>query len=281
MRDELSFDKFHTNKDNIYRVISEHERLGINGTVPSDFVEFFSADIPEMESFTRVSTIGGQFALVSAKQKKLNSSGVYFVDQNFFEFFSFELLNSSSAGAFSETGSVVITESFSNKIFGDKDPVGQELEFNKNEKYTVSAVATDPPKNSTVQFEALLYKHDYFKNQFEERNRYKNVITYVSNHFEHNRTAVELKIADARSKPPYSKWIEKTNYSLFPFTDQRLNAPYENGFFEKNDIRYVMLFSAIGLVVLGLALINYINLVTAQSTRRKKGVWIAEGYWCR
>jgi len=270
VRDELSYDQFHSNKENIYRVISEYEKRGVSGMIASDFVEFFSEDIPEIKSYTRISAVGGEYSLVSNNDKRLNTKGVFFVDQNFFDFFSFELLNSPASGSFSESGSGIITESLSKKVFGDENPIGQLVEINKGEKYIISAIAKDPPSNSTIQFELLLFKQGLFKNDFERMHGIKTVVTYLSILPEHEKEIIARKIMAAREKPIYSRFTKENEYSLLSLTDQRLKAPYERDFFAKNDMRYVMLFSGIGLVVLVLALINYINLVTAQSIKRKK-----------
>lgn len=271
VRDELSFDQFHDKSNDIYRVVSDHERFGKKGIIYSDFVEFFAPDMPEIEAYNRLAPLGEK-ALVSHNQKRYNVSGVYQTDSNFFELFSFELKNGSKEAVFSNSGQAVISEELSKRIFGDSNPVGQEIEIDKREKYLITGVVFNNPSNSTIQFEMLLYKQDHFKNDFENRGGVSTVVTYISAHKEHDKESIVKHINGAKERPPYKIFTENIYFDLLPLADQRLYAPYEGDVFEKNDVRYVKLFSGIGLVVLLLAIINYINLVTAQSVQRMKEV---------
>tara|TARA_A100000171_G_C2138041_1_gene152023 strand:- start:305 stop:2665 length:2361 start_codon:yes stop_codon:yes gene_type:complete len=270
VRDELSFDNFHENKENIYRVISSENGEKYKSTIASDFVEFFREDIPQIDGHTRVA--GGRVSLLNFGERNLNVDNVLFVDSNFFEFFDFALLNANRKTVFSETSQVVITQSLREKLFGDTNPIGQEIQMNKGKVYTVAAVAADPPKNSTIQFEMLVYERGYFKNVWEEMHSVRNITTYVSIVPSASKEVVSAGITKAIDKPVYRDMLEGYTYELLPYTDQRLYAPYQRDGFQKNDIRYITLFSGIGLVVLLLALINYVNLVTAQSMRRVKEI---------
>ncbi len=272
VRDELSFDKFHANKEGIYRVISSTENRGIKGRIPSDFVDYFKEDVPEIEDYTRMSKVAER-TLIDANDKQLNVPGVLMIDPNFFDFFSFALVNASNQGVFSESGQAVISQSLSQRMFGSIDPIGQEILVEKGNRYIISAVAEDAPKNSTIQFDLLLYRQGYFKNDFERMHGYRTAITYVFSNT-NMPSRVAQKIADTSHKTPYSRIISKDKFSLLPLTDQRLNASYKSFDFEKNDILYVRLFSGIGIVILLLALINYVNLVTAQSIRRMREMGI-------
>ena len=270
VRDEFSFDNFHENKGNIYRVISSENGEKYKSTIASDFVEFFREDIPQIDGHTRVA--GRGVSLLKFGERNLNVENVFFVDSNFFEFFDFTLLNANRKTVFSETNQVVITQSLREKLFGDTNPIGQEIQMNKDQVYTVAAVAANPPKNSTIQFEMLVYERGYFKNVWEERHVVRNITTYVSLVDGTSKEVVSAGITKVIDKPVYRDMLEGYTYELLPYTDQRLYAPYLNDAFSKNDIRYVRLFSGIGLVVLLLALINYVNLVTAQSMRRVKEI---------
>ncbi len=270
VRDELSFDNFHENKENIYRVISSENGEKYKSTIASDFVEFFREDIPQIDGHTRVA--GGGVSLLNFGERDLNVENVLFIDSNFFEFFDFTLLNANRKTVFSETNQVVITQSLRENLFGDTNPIGQEIQMNKDQVYTVAAVAAAPPKNSTIQFEMLVYERGYFKNVWEERHVVRNITTYVSLVDGTSKESVGTGITKVIDKPVYRDMLEGYTYELLPYTDQRLYAPYLNDAFSKNDIRYVRLFSGIGLVVLLLALINYVNLVTAQSMRRVKEI---------
>ena len=271
VRDELSFDQFHANKENIYRVVKGNETQGSGFAVATDYVEFFADDMPQIDTYTRLSATNER-TVVSVGKNRLNTSGVFYVDANFFEFFSFALADSPNKGVFSATGQAVITETLSRKLFGSKSPIGQEIEIGKAEKFVVTGIAKDTPANSTIQFQLVLHKQDRFKNDFQNTRGIGLAITYISTHEGHNKAAIERHINDARERPPYKMITERFEYSLLPLVDQRLKASYSFDYFDKNDIRNVALFSGIGVVVLLLAVVNYINLVTAQSIKRIKEI---------
>ena len=275
VRDELSFDKFHKDYKNMYRVTLDHEDWGARPFITSDFVEFFSPEIPEVEGFVRVSgvsrAIGGD-VLLRNNNNDISSTKVFFTDPNFFKFFDFELVNSGKEGALNGDMSAVITEGLAERLFGDTDPVGESILINKEFEVIVAALAKDPPSNSTVQFELLIHKNDYFKNDFENTNGLRNVLTYIELNPESSIEKVEAGINDSRILPPYREWLEKSDFGLLRLDRQRLYAEYEVDFFSKNQIDLVILFIAIGATILALAIINYVNLITAQATRKVKEI---------
>lgn len=271
VEDERSFDRFHTDADQIYRLTSSHERLGKSGMPFIDFADYFAPDIPEIEAYSRVIPRGREL-MVSAGETDINLEKVMMTDANFFEFFSFELIDGVASEVFNQTDQAVISQSVSKRLFGDENPIGQELVIEKGERYIVSGVSADPPGNSTIQFNVLLYKRDHYKNQFVERHSVRSAITWVKLNDEADVSKVLEGIAESREKPPYSRWALNSEFDLLPLTKERLEADFGRDLFEHNDKAYVQLFTGIGIAVLLLALINYVNMVTAQSIKKVKEV---------
>ena len=271
VRDELSFDNFHKNKENIYRVVGNNEDWGYRAHVPTDYVEIVSDFIPQIESQTRLSIVSRP-TLLSRPEGDVYAEHVFYVDQNFFEFFNFPLLDGKPNSVFSTELQAVISQEFKESFFGDTNPLGKEIKIDKDFIVTISGVAENPPKNSTIQFDLLLYKQGQFKNTFEETHGLRNVITYVSLFPETDPVSIENELNGLTDKPVYARFLEKSTFELLPLLDQRLRAPYEGDAFDKNDISFVILFSGIGSVVLLLAIINYINLVTAQASKKTKEI---------
>jgi len=269
VRDELSFDDFHKNKENIYRVVNYNEERGYSSSIISDYVEYFKEDIPQIDAYSRIS-IKGLYSLVESEQAGINVEKVLIVDSNFFDFFSFELIDGTSKSVLSSDGSAVITKALSERLFGEENPIGESVKINKDKSVIISGVANEVPKNSYIQFEMVIHLRGHFKNEFEYRAN--NALTYVSLVPGQSSEGIDERIDAAKEKPIYRGFLEGYKYSLVPMLDLRLHAPFEVDYFDKNDIRYVTLFSGIGLVVLLLALINYVNLVTAQSMRRVKEI---------
>lgn len=269
VRDELSYDDFHDNKENIYRVISQNEERGYSSAIISDYVEYFKEDIPQIDAYSRIS-IKSLYSLVETDETTVNVEKVLYADANFFDFFSFELEAGTAQGVFTQGGSAVISKSLSVKLFGDTDPIGKYVKLNREKSLIVSGVSQAVPKNSYIQFEMVVYEDGFFKN--EKKGMASNALTYISLTPGQSPSGIDEKIEAANDKPMYRGFLKGNKYELLPLLDLRLNAPFEFDYFDKNDIRYVTLFSGIGLVVLLLALINYINLVTAQSMRRVKEI---------
>jgi len=271
VRDEMSYDKFHKDYENIYRVISQSEERGYSNAIMSDYVDYFEEDIPQIEDYTRLG-LQEFYSLVESENKGLNVEKVLYTDHNFFEFFSFRLIEGNRSSVFKEAGSAVITTELSQKLFGSDDPIGKSLKINKDKSVIITGLAETVPSNSHIQFEMVVYDQGYFKNDYTNKHFVKSAITYLTLTPGSSAGQVAEEIDAAKPKPDYARFLENESFSLLPMTDQRLKAPFAFDYYEKNDIRYVKLFSGIGLVVLLLAVINYINLVTAQSLRRQKEV---------
>lgn len=269
VRDELSYDHFHENKENIYRVIRQSEEGQYSGAIISDYVEYFKEDIPEIDAYSRIS-IKSLFSLVESEETALNVEKVLYSDSNFFDFFSFELEEGTPKNVFTQNGSAVITRDLSERLFGDEDPIGKSVRIDKEKNVVITGLAKSVPKNSYVQFEMVVFEKDIFKNDKEYIA--SSALTYISLIQGKSPDGVADRIGAAKEKPIYRRFLEGNTYMLLPMLDLRLNAPFEFGYFAKNDMRYVILFSGIGLVVLLLAVVNYINLVTAQSMRKVKEV---------
>lgn len=271
VQDEFSFDEFHEDKDNIYRVLSEHKEWGVGATVASDFVEYFAKESPQVKSYVRLSR-KRFMTLVGHEDKQLNVEEVLFTDPNFFNFFSFGLLEGDKEQAFLGNKHAVITESLKNRLFGDGEALGEMITLEKSDRYIVSAVAEDPPQNSTLQFELLLYSANAFTNNFKQRAIVSNASTFISATPDHSIEQIVSTINESRVKPDYRDFLSDSDFKLLPLSDLRLNAPYLSDSFPKNDMRYVVLFSSIAVVVLLMAIINYVNLTTAQSLKRAKEI---------
>ncbi len=271
VNDERSYDRFHTDADRIFRLTSAHERFGVSGMTVTDYVEHFAPDMPEVEAYTRLSPQRRE-VMVSAGDTDLNLGGVMTADRNFFSFFSFDLVDGIKDKVFAETGRAVITRSTSKTLFGDQNPIGQEIVIEKGERYIISGLSEDPPGNSTIQYSLLLFKRGFFDNQFEQRHSVRTVITYLKLSHGADISNVVTGINDARDKPVYSSFTQENEYDLFPLAKERLEADFSRDPFEHNELAYVQLFTGIGIAVLLLALINYVNLVTAQSVSKVKEV---------
>ncbi|PWL28454.1 FtsX-like permease family protein [uncultured Roseivirga sp.] len=275
VEDELSFDKFHEDSESIYRVVNNNKNWGYSSYSPIDFVDFYAPNMPSIAGYNRLSSINSRrdgAVLVEANGKTIYQKGAFRTDPNFFQFYSFQLIDGSPSSVFSSSESVVISTSLKEKLFGDSEAIGEEIVLDKTNRYIVSGIAQDPPKNSTIQFQLLAFEEAFFKNDFENQASFLAVHTYLKVSDEQNIERVAQQINESKDLPPYADFLKEDSYELVPFTEQRLHAPYERDIFIKNDFQTVIIFIAIGLSILLLAIINYVNLVTAMATKRVKEI---------
>jgi len=156
VRDELSFDHFHVQRDRIYRVYTaryhpDGSTEARNAWLPMPLGPAMKADLPEVEQYVRFRKIEYFVrAGVEAQEEE-----ILFADASIFDVFTFPLLQGNPATALADPGSVVLTEGMARKYFGDEDPEGRQLAIrftDRFEDFTVTGVAEQPPGNSSIRF---------------------------------------------------------------------------------------------------------------------------------
>lgn len=159
--DELSYDNFHENNDSLYRIVrvlynnaDGSVRLKLPDMVPA-MGPVFKNYFPEIKYQSRFTSANGT---VQYKDKIFNEK-IHLADTFFFEMFTFPLLSVNPETAASTDNSIVLTESIAKKYFGSKNPIGETIliTFGEAQKeFIINAVAKDPPKNSSIQFQSII-----------------------------------------------------------------------------------------------------------------------------
>ncbi|MFC1726109.1 ABC transporter permease [candidate division KSB1 bacterium] len=146
----FSFDKFHENSDRIYCIerISTSDRHGLFS--PAPLLPALLEEVPYVEDGVRY-TSGGR-RIVRYKDKQFYESNIRYVDKQFFKFFSFNLITGDPETVLSAPNSVVITREIAEKYFADEDPIGKDFKFDNQLAATVTGVAENYPKNSSIKF---------------------------------------------------------------------------------------------------------------------------------
>lgn len=272
VQDEVSYDRFHENIGSLYRVyrtsVSEGKvrRTAITTAMAGPaLVEEF----PEIIYATRFDDKGKRLVIAGEERFK---DEIALADGDFFSMFSFPIILGDPQTALVDPSSVVITERASQKYFGAENPIGQTLDIDRRE-YTVSAVLADIPDNSHLKFDCLL--------SFESRSQYLKDITnnwkvsayynYVQLREGANAADVNAKIADLVSRHLNGEGKEVTLH-LQPIRRVHLYHDVKDYMEGHGDIKYVYLFSVLGLITLLVACINFINLTTARSADRAREV---------
>jgi putative ABC transport system permease protein len=271
--DELSFDRYHEKVDRIYRVQSyvqetDDEFTWIIAQIP--FALQVKNDYPEVESFTRLSNIGR--LLFEYEDIEHNEENVYSADSTVFEVFSYKLIDGSLEGALDRPFSIVLTESMAGRYFTDGRAVGKSLQ-NGDDLYLVTAVIEDVPGNSHILFDALVSQN--YPPQAANSWGNFGVFTYLLLEEGSSATQFEEKLKEMYGKYMASIFEDMgihITYQLMPVKDIHLHSDSPQEPQPTGSIQYVVIFGIVALLLVLIAILNYINLATARSAKRAKEI---------
>ncbi len=281
LRFEYSFDDFNANKDRIYRVpmiVTE------TGGQPQTFAFTYPAvapamkkDFPEVQEAVRFRKRWG--VVQHGDQKIIEDGMIYYVDPSIFNVFSFEFERGSAATAFKQLNDAVITHSTALKYFGKENPVGKTIHYS-DEDYVVTAMLKDVPANSHLQFHILLNYNKYIQITNGDANTswgWSDFYTYVLLKPGTNANALQTKMA-AFAERYMGSSMKKDGYTvsfqLQPLKDIHTHSAYDYELEGSGNFYYLKYLGIAALLILLIALINYINLSTAHSLERSKEVGV-------
>ncbi len=260
--DEVSYDRFHENRDRTYNLLSIFARDDGNSmsVTPFPLAPTLKDRHPEVEAYSRY----WQYpSLINYGEITYMDEKVHLVDPGFLEMFTFPVLRGDAAEAFTTRSAIAITESEALKYFGEEDPIGKIITINMNLKLSVVAVLKDPPKNTVFDFTMLAsIQH------VDERRLYDDW-TYAGPAYIMLKKGSSQLSFEEKTRDIYKEFDEDSDarLALQPLKDIYL---YLDG--KANRIIYVYLFSGIAIVILLLACINYMNMSTAQSLKRTREI---------
>ncbi|MVM38997.1 FtsX-like permease family protein [Spirosoma sp. HMF3257] len=291
VQDEVSYDRFHTNANQIYRIYKQQTREDgsmHNGSYTGYFPgPRFSARIPEIQSFVRF-----QPEQVTIKTgTDIQSQSVSLVDSNFFSILSFPLVSGDARSVLTQPNAVVITEDMAIKYFGSSNAVGKIISINRNnifKPYIVTGIAKNCPQNSSIKFQFLLPLNISDQDESNNNNWFNSFLsTFVVLASGSDIKAVQNKMnkvfesdAGEAIRAIKSKYgIKKIgiSYNLEPLTDIHLGkvVPDEDEMLaDKSNPEFSFILSAIALFILLIACINFVNLTVARSVKRAKEIGV-------
>ena len=276
VQDELSYDRFHENADQIFRINSVDTSGGqtfIQAGSPAPLGQALMEELPEVENFVRVQAGWPRWNL-HLGDKNFLEEYLAAVDPTFFEIFQFPFIKGDPKTALDDRYSIVLTEDLAKKIFGDEDPMGETLQLNDADM-TVTGIIENIPRNSHLHFTfafPAVNMTEWRESKLDEWT-YTQFATYVVLRKDANIADVNTKMMSlARRHLPK---IQGRVY-LQPLKDLHLHSTHINTWMlaypNKGNITYVYLFSLTAFCVLLLACINFMNLSTARYAGRAKEV---------
>jgi putative ABC transport system permease protein len=267
------FDDFHTRKDRIFRVVNGDMDSGEGWVkIAAPLLPQLKETIPEIESFTRFEPISrGEKVLIESENKKFNEPYFVMVDPAFFEIFDFPLLIGDKSLVLNEPGNVVITKRIREKLFGAANPIGKVIRADETHEFIVSGVIENPLLQSHLRYDFLIsfenLKNIYGENSVNSWGAY-NYFGYILLNEKADPFITAEKIRD------FSVTTDRSTFNFDQVNLQSLSAIH----FQHNrgnllpgiNPVYLWIFASISLIVLIIALANYVNLSIALSIRRAR-----------
>ena len=278
---ETTYDHFFENKENIYRVqLDRYDK----GTLSTQWAAgcagaglAMKEDFPEVKEFVNLAR---SRAMIGYNKKYFKPDYAYYAGKTFFEVFSVPLLQGIDSLVLKDPFTVVISESLSKKIFGKEDPVGKKIKMNDTDDFEVTGIFQDLPERSHMKFD-LLYSFETYVNFTSENARtawqWDGFLNYVVLHPGTDVEVLKAKFPEfvqRREGEELARYNAGMEFNLQPLTDIHLVSNYRGEIKPTGDKRATYFLLIIGLFVLVIAWINYINLSTAHSFKRAREVGI-------
>jgi len=280
IRYEMSYDKFHQDHEQIYRIVSHVDRPGGKSMiVPRTLPQVSGAmkrEVPEIRSAVRL--YERQVTLRDTSDNMYPDIELMFTDSSFFDVFSFDVYRGNAVSALKTPGEVLITRSLANRYFGSEDPINKEIRRN-TQRYTVGAVLEDIPANSHFDFDMLT---SFYSMQYPERfleNRGWDLFTYlrVQPGVARDQWASEVEgladqIGNNMMKEIGSEGAFDVKTRVQPLTRIHLYSNYNFEIDPQGDINSIYIYSFLAAFILIIAIVNFINLVTAHAEYRSREI---------
>ncbi len=274
--DELSYDRYHMDADNIYRVVSnikEPDNAFTWAVAQIPLADELRDNYPEVKNVVRFFGLGR--TLYKNGEKSFYEERFYLADSTVFDMFDYKFLYGDINTALDKPNSIVLTRTMASKYFDKDDVVGMSFQNQQGDVYNVTGVIADVPLNSHFIFDALISRSTMPGYQGSWGNF--GVFTYLQlpSGYELSRMDSSLlKVIKEKVDPVFAEYGITIRYELQRITDIHLHSKIQDEAEEGGDISYIYVFAAVAVFMLMIACINYMNLATARSAGRAKEVGI-------
>ncbi len=278
VQDESSFDKFHEDYENIYRVTEVNYTESGETKLANTYSGIGPAlhnDFPEVETFVRLYV--AELAVSDGATKKFMESRFTYADSTFWEIFDFELLQGDPETALSSPFSVVLTESTATKYFGSENAMGKILKVDEKFSYQVTGIVEDTPDNSHLQFDLLASFTSlqqliggYMYNNWH----YPPMYTYARIPSAGSISSVEGKFPGMVEKYLGKLVAEQRGFALQPLANIHTSTNYTNEIGKSTNVTYLYVLTTTAFLILAIACVNFMNLSLARSMSRSGEVGV-------
>lgn len=276
--DELSYDRYHTNANNIYRIVSnikEPDNSFTWAVAQVPMAQELRNNYPEVKNAVRFYGTGR--TLYKNGEKQFNEEQFFLTDSTVFDMFTYEFIAGDMSTALDNPFSIVLTETVAKKYFATPaEALGQSLQNKENDEFKITGVIKDVPYNSHFRFDALISRSS---RQGSDGGSWGNfgVFTYIQLPEGYDLTKMYASldtIVKQRVNPIFEQYGIKVAYELQNIPDIHLHSKIQDEAEEGGDISYIYIFGAVSAFMLIIACINYMNLATARSANRAKEVGV-------
>lgn len=275
---ELSYDKHHSKADRIYRISSDFTepdnafrwavtQMPLAYTLKNDYT-----DVEEFVRFVGNGSTRLEFNNINYFERK-----VYYVDSTIFNIFDFDFISGDQKTALNGPNSIVLNNTIATKIFKGENPIGKTLRTDGDQTWKVTGVYKDMPQNSHIITDALI-SMTTIPNAYTSSNWGSfGIFSYVMLNENNDASSFRENLAEIIKKHVatiFDQYDITVKYELLPIKSIHLYSDFEGEPEALGDINYIYIFSAVGIFLLLIACINYMNLATARSVKRALEVGI-------
>lgn len=273
---ELRYEKHIPDHDHLYRISTHQEWAKSSVMLGEKLTEYF----PDVTAVGRFSTYAPGTAILSADLKQTTAENVFQADSTVIDMFGFELLEGDRVNPLSRPNTVILSWRVSSRLFGSKSPIGRKIRINDRGSFEVTAVYRDLPETSHLQADVFLSMDTFYENLPTDlviNPGWMVMYTYVKTRPDVTLQSLVSRMPDfQRYYVPEEYWDEigDTVFEVMPLADIHLNSDRIQEMGENSDLTYVIILSSLGIFVLIIAAVNFVNIFTAIGLRRTREVGV-------
>jgi putative ABC transport system permease protein len=273
VQNEMNYDNYHKDANDIYRLTTNLKTEGwIWETTPLLLAGAVKSEVPEVETTTRL--YSGEYPVFNIDNNLSYEKSCAYVDGNWFSIFHYDFLEGNASAFAQNPSSIVLTASEAKKYFGNRDALGRVIRIDSS-NYVVNAIIKDAPVNSSFQYTCFIPLSNLLKNPARKANDEKwdnaNYITFIKARAGSNISVLSKKITSVLQVKSGDN-EHATTVTLEPLKDMHFETDLQSSFFVSGNKNTVYIFSILGILLLLIACINYVNLTTAKASLRAQEV---------